>query len=735
MWIHKTSIDWKTGLPNGRLQIHEGTSHWQLHMLFLQGDGVQWNWQSSYDIRQKDEYQCGQFSFARPSLGSDILPNSWNPFRDAHQGLPVFDITMKPSIDCSKKVPVGYFSTFTKKSHMNLQQDISSSSLKMAKRNGEAVKMGISASLEKVDFGIESSTEDTFFKSSQSQVGRKYIATSIEAVEDTYTIRVNRPPPFDFVFKLKLELQLTTQPMSDIEFVRDQLLPYYPGFLDKVVVGESYAQVSREFTNETFRMIKKKTRWKTWTRISSDLLVQSRNKRRVHEFCQLFLVGKFTSLNFKCKFCVWFFQQVTTVENTFLEETDSESRSKELKVMAKYSFVEVSGGRETSTGEESQFSSFLESSYTTEAIVGSIPDPETFEMERSFQPGVLQTSWKPICELIQVNDPLAGTPERSRELKQECERQVSMLSFAVKLSHLSNKFATPSQVSDSFRRMKEYGQLSRSAVPFFGIKFHSQSSTRRNSGNSVGDCLLLCSENSNCQAFLFVNRSICELCVGNCLKTSLCRDSMNCIGGYMQVTNIPARPRPRYLPLHQYSRVNGDVVHSERIVEALPVSRWCRTFAPSLYRMNHTEVPNTNNAHSVQETLASILRHLKGQNAGFKCFKICSRVLSGDFVVEMMYPRENVSYTFEKIHELTNTNLYSSNWVESCEKTFFGVSFDLIKKTFALEYKCKCFGVGNVRGIQADWPRFCETIHGVNVCEDYRFKVFSSHFLTSFNHM
>ena len=203
-----------------------------------------WDWKSMFYVRQPGEYQCNTLSYRKPSLGTDILGSSWNPFVDNHQGLPMFEISMQPSIDCSRFVPDGFFSTNTKLSHMSMQQDISSSSQKLSERSSEAVKVGVSASTGQADFSVSASIETGFRGNTEKKQSQKFISTSIEAVEDVFTIRKTRPPVFVSDFKRLIDYAAVAASSPDQgDSFLNLLLQRYPGYIAKLVTGESYTQV------------------------------------------------------------------------------------------------------------------------------------------------------------------------------------------------------------------------------------------------------------------------------------------------------------------------------------------------------------------------------------------------------------------------------------------------------------------------------------------------------------
>ena len=132
---------------------------------------------------------------------------------------------------------------------MSLQQDISSSSQKLGERSSQAVKVGVSASTGQADFSVSASIETGFRGNTEKKESQKYISTSVEAVEDVYTIRKTAPPVFTHEFKTLMDTApaAAQSPDQGDDFL-NRLLQSYPGYFAKLVTGESYTQASCELT-------------------------------------------------------------------------------------------------------------------------------------------------------------------------------------------------------------------------------------------------------------------------------------------------------------------------------------------------------------------------------------------------------------------------------------------------------------------------------------------------------
>ena len=408
--------------------------------------------------------------------------------------------------------------------------------------------------------------------------------------------------------------------------------------------------------------------------------------------------------------------------------------NKELQAAAKYSFVTATGGVATEDERESAKKHSLSKMSIQEVTVGSIPDPATFRMQRSEQPGVLDMLWRPTCTLL---------PDHLTELIRNCHYKLDNLTFIVTLTHMTDKFATPQQISNSIKSLREHTLITLSAVPFFGLDFQNNTGGARTeiqAGNSFGDCLVKCKSNRNCQAFAFLDKKHCSLCSDKCFQTKLCAQGGSCFGGFIEVPNrVSFTVNVNLLYLHEYSKVNGDVVASFVLSEPLATSQWCGKYAPALQIIDHHEFtgdrPMPPGSPTIGEVLDIMRRHRVGGEPARTCRKKCSGVNAGDYLLEMLFPRQNLSFTLDALKNLSPpVTLASPDWIKQCEKALmYQRSLEPpISPTFMFELQCTCFT--SVRSIVVKRPRNCQIWYGdKNYCEEVKLKVLGGVHLKPFS--
>ena len=127
---------------------------------------------------------------------------------------------------------------------MTTLQDMSSSSLVLSKRSSSSVSMALNVAVLKADFGFSYSSEDDFSQGITNRQSNAYISTSIESIEDVFTVSRISPPPLvtslDKVINNYIGESMELNGHED--FVKD-LLQQYPFYVSKASTGESFSQV------------------------------------------------------------------------------------------------------------------------------------------------------------------------------------------------------------------------------------------------------------------------------------------------------------------------------------------------------------------------------------------------------------------------------------------------------------------------------------------------------------
>ena len=417
-----------------------------------------------------------------------------------------------------------------------------------------------------------------------------------------------------------------------------------------------------------------------------------------------------------------------------------------MKAYAKYEFLQVSGGSASSTEKDREYASLRNSSTTTEFMVGAIPDRFTYEMKKSFTPGVLDVHIEPICNIIPVPQWFPGMTFQQRRRKtrsslfrSRCMEFVNSLDFCVNASPLIERDVTQMEISNTFQRIRHHcGQAAeKNSIPFFGFEFDPDAGTLHAAvlttlqTDSFGHCFKHCSSlgENLCRAFLFNQQNqACTICSENCFHVKMCqrRSSQQCSGAYIGFQVSPSFHRPEFLLLPQNVEVKGDIINSEVVTEVLTVDEWCMTYYFALAVLGgETRLTRTpQGGTDVLTAFESISERMIGPNAAFQCTKICSRFSSTEYQIRFHLAKPRYP----------DTSRFESNGHEK----FVGKCLDYHHRqsqphaTFTLEYVCDCFAFGTVRSLIADNSQICSKLevpghNDLDVCKDLKFKAFTSH--------